>query len=62
MKYHAATFSMKHGPEACCFCIQVSNAMAEEIRKLYVLVDDFHMDFHPSAVVLKVYKNVSVAL
>lgn len=36
--------------------------MAEEIRKLYVLVDDFHMDFHPSAVVLKVYKNVSVAL
>ncbi|CAN9515963.1 unnamed protein product [Ophioblennius macclurei] len=36
---------------------QVSNAMAEEIRKLSVLVDDFHMDFHPSAVVLKVYKN-----
>ncbi|KAG7220369.1 hypothetical protein INR49_018263 [Caranx melampygus] len=38
---------------------QVSNAMAEEIRKLHVLVDDFHMDFHPSPVVLKVYKNVS---
>uniref|UniRef100_A0A8D3E9A6 Dynamin-type G domain-containing protein n=1 Tax=Scophthalmus maximus TaxID=52904 RepID=A0A8D3E9A6_SCOMX len=38
---------------------QVSNAMAEEIRKLHVLVDDFHMDFHPSSVVLKVYKNVS---
>ncbi|XP_040007755.1 mitofusin-2 isoform X2 [Xiphias gladius] len=37
---------------------QVSNAMAEEIRKLHVLVDDFHMDFHPSTVVLKVYKNV----
>uniref|UniRef100_A0A3Q1HSD9 Mitofusin 2 n=1 Tax=Acanthochromis polyacanthus TaxID=80966 RepID=A0A3Q1HSD9_9TELE len=36
---------------------QVSNAMAEEIRKLHVLVDDFHMDFHPSLVVLKVYKN-----
>uniref|UniRef100_A0A3P8NPI6 Dynamin-type G domain-containing protein n=1 Tax=Astatotilapia calliptera TaxID=8154 RepID=A0A3P8NPI6_ASTCA len=36
---------------------QVSNAMAEEIRKLHVLVDDFHMDFHPSPVVLKVYKN-----
>uniref|UniRef100_A0A8D2ZNS7 Dynamin-type G domain-containing protein n=1 Tax=Scophthalmus maximus TaxID=52904 RepID=A0A8D2ZNS7_SCOMX len=36
---------------------QVSNAMAEEIRKLHVLVDDFHMDFHPSSVVLKVYKN-----
>lgn len=24
-----------------------------------MLVDDFHMDFHPSPVVLKVYKNVS---
>uniref|UniRef100_A0A673YHB8 Mitofusin 2 n=1 Tax=Salmo trutta TaxID=8032 RepID=A0A673YHB8_SALTR len=33
---------------------QVSNAMAEEIRRLFVLVDDFHMDFHPSQVVLKV--------
>lgn len=40
--------------------VQVSNAMAEEIRKLHVLVDDFHMDFHPSTVVLKVYKNVSL--
>lgn len=40
--------------------VQVSNAMAEEIRKLHVLVDDFHMDFHPSPVVLKVYKNVSL--
>ncbi|KAK1898253.1 Mitofusin-2 [Dissostichus eleginoides] len=36
---------------------QVSNAMSEEIRKLNVLVEDFHMDFHPSSVVLKVYKN-----
>ncbi|XP_061908403.1 mitofusin-2 isoform X2 [Entelurus aequoreus] len=36
---------------------QVSNCMAEEIRKLHVLVDDFHMDFHPSSVVLKVYKK-----
>uniref|UniRef100_A0A667ZP15 Mitofusin 2 n=1 Tax=Myripristis murdjan TaxID=586833 RepID=A0A667ZP15_9TELE len=36
---------------------QVSNAMAEEIRRLHVLVDDFHLDFHPSQVVLKVYKN-----
>lgn len=36
---------------------QVSNAMAEEIRRLSVLVDDFHMDFHPSPVVLKVYKS-----
>lgn len=34
--------------------------MAEEIRKLHVLVDDFHMEFHPSSVVLKVYKNVSL--
>lgn len=36
---------------------QVSNAMAEEIRRLAVLVDDFHVDFHPTPVVLKVYKN-----
>lgn len=35
--------------------------MAEEIRKLNVLVDDFHMEFHPSSVVLKVYKNVSLS-
>ncbi|KAG8544193.1 hypothetical protein GDO81_008269 [Engystomops pustulosus] len=38
---------------------QVSNAMAEEIRRLSVLVDDFQMEFHPSPVVLKVYRNVS---
>lgn len=31
--------------------------MAEEIRRLSVLVDEYQMDFHPS--VLKVYKNVS---
>ncbi|KAK9391894.1 mitofusin-2 [Crotalus adamanteus] len=36
---------------------QVSNAMGEEIRKLSVLVDEFQLDFHPSPVVLKVYKN-----
>ncbi|KAG8544186.1 hypothetical protein GDO81_022975 [Engystomops pustulosus] len=36
---------------------QVSNAMAEEIRRLSVLVDDFQMEFHPSPVVLKVYRN-----
>ncbi|XP_062889530.1 mitofusin-2 [Mobula hypostoma] len=36
---------------------QVSNAMAEEIRHLSMLVDDFHLDFHPSSVVLKVYKS-----
>lgn len=34
--------------------------MADEIRRLYVLVDEFHMDFHPSQVVLRVYKNVSL--
>lgn len=33
--------------------------MAEEIRRLSVLVDEYQMDFHPSPVVLKVYKNVS---
>ncbi|MGH0146175.1 UNVERIFIED_CONTAM: hypothetical protein FKN15_041065 [Acipenser sinensis] len=36
---------------------QVSNGMAEEIRRLHVLVDEFHVDFHTSQVVLKVYKN-----
>ncbi|XP_043918975.1 mitofusin-2 [Protopterus annectens] len=36
---------------------QVSNAMAEEIRRLSVLVDEFQLDFHPSSVVIKVYKN-----
>lgn len=40
--------------------MQVSTAMAEEIRRLSVLVDDYQMDFHPSPVVLKVYKNVSL--
>lgn len=35
--------------------------MAEEIRRLSVLVDEYQMDFHPSPVVLKVYKNVSEA-
>ncbi|XP_066565715.1 mitofusin-1b [Amia ocellicauda] len=34
----------------------VSNAMAEEICRLSVLLDEFHADFHPSAQVLKVYK------
>lgn len=42
-------------------CLQVSTAMAEEIRRLSVLVDEYQMDFHPSPVVLKVYKNVSDA-
>ena len=39
--------------------LQVSTAMAEEIRRLSVLVDEYQMDFHPSPVVLKVYKTVS---
>lgn len=39
--------------------IQVSNAMAEEISRLHVLVDEFHSDFHPSPHVLKIYKFVS---
>lgn len=48
-------------PEANCalLWLQVSTAMAEEIRRLSVLVDEYQMDFHPSPVVLKVYKNVS---
>lgn len=36
---------------------KVSNAMAEEICRLSVLVDEFHTDFHPSAHVLKMYKS-----
>lgn len=50
-------------PDASCALpwLQVSTAMAEEIRRLSVLVDEYQMDFHPSPVVLKVYKNVSEA-
>ncbi|XP_041913833.1 mitofusin-1-like isoform X2 [Alosa alosa] len=36
---------------------KVSNAMAEEICRLSVLVEEFHSDFHPSPHVLKMYKN-----
>ncbi|XP_066504462.1 mitofusin-1-like [Hoplias malabaricus] len=36
---------------------QVSNAMAEEICRLSVLIDEFHSDFHPSPHVLKLYKS-----
>ncbi|XP_072516940.1 mitofusin-1b isoform X2 [Salminus brasiliensis] len=36
---------------------QVSNAMAEEICRLSVLIDEFHADFHPSPHVLKIYKS-----
>lgn len=46
-------------PTAHLIVPQVSTAMAEEIRRLSVLVDEYQMDFHPSPVVLKVYKNVS---
>lgn len=43
-----------------CLCLyQVSNAMAEEICRLSVLIDEFHSDFHPSPHVLKMYKSVS---
>lgn len=38
---------------------QVSNAMADEICRLSVLIDEFHSDFHPSPHVLKGYKSVS---
>uniref|UniRef100_A0AAR2KFN7 Dynamin-type G domain-containing protein n=1 Tax=Pygocentrus nattereri TaxID=42514 RepID=A0AAR2KFN7_PYGNA len=36
---------------------QVSNAMAEEICRLSVLIEEFHTDFHPSPHVLKIYKS-----
>ncbi|TSL68221.1 Mitofusin-1 [Bagarius yarrelli] len=36
---------------------QVSNAMAEEICRLSVLIDEFHADFHPSPNVLVKYKS-----
>ncbi|XP_061095435.1 mitofusin-1-like isoform X1 [Conger conger] len=36
---------------------KVSNAMAEEICRVSVLVDEFHADFHPSPQVLKLYKS-----
>lgn len=58
-KLHSEVVS--HLPDSR-LCFQVSNAMAEEIRRLSVLVDDFQLDFHPSQVVLKVYKNVSAGV
>ncbi|KAJ8418928.1 hypothetical protein AAFF_G00004270 [Aldrovandia affinis] len=36
---------------------KVSNAMADEICRLSVLIDEFHSDFHPSPHVLKLYKS-----
>uniref|UniRef100_A0A8C1X2K2 Mitofusin 1b n=1 Tax=Cyprinus carpio TaxID=7962 RepID=A0A8C1X2K2_CYPCA len=38
---------------------KVSDAMAEEICRLSVLIDEFHADFYPSPDVLKIYKSVS---
>ncbi|CAG08068.1 unnamed protein product, partial [Tetraodon nigroviridis] len=40
---------------------KVSDAMAEEISRLHVLVDQFHSDFHPSPHVLKIYKSELLA-
>uniref|UniRef100_A0A674NL52 Mitofusin 1b n=1 Tax=Takifugu rubripes TaxID=31033 RepID=A0A674NL52_TAKRU len=40
---------------------KVSDAMAEEISRLHVLVDEFHSDFHPSLHVLKIYKSELLA-
>uniref|UniRef100_A0A8C4SI30 Mitofusin 1 n=1 Tax=Erpetoichthys calabaricus TaxID=27687 RepID=A0A8C4SI30_ERPCA len=36
---------------------KVSNAMTDEICRLFVLVEEFHGDFYPSPQVLKAYKN-----
>lgn len=60
----ASPAEAKHSPldaNSALPWLQVSTAMAEEIRRLSVLVDEYQMDFHPSPVVLKVYKNVSEA-
>lgn len=36
---------------------KVSNAMAEEICRLSVIIDEFRSDFHPSPQMLKMYKS-----
>lgn len=36
---------------------KVSKALSEEIRRLGVLVDEFHASFHPDPLVLNVYKK-----
>uniref|UniRef100_A0A8C1X4F1 Mitofusin 1b n=1 Tax=Cyprinus carpio TaxID=7962 RepID=A0A8C1X4F1_CYPCA len=41
---------------------KVSDAMAEEICRLSVLIDEFHADFYPSPDVLKIYKSVICVL
>uniref|UniRef100_A0A673J470 Mitofusin-1-like n=1 Tax=Sinocyclocheilus rhinocerous TaxID=307959 RepID=A0A673J470_9TELE len=47
-KIKAITEEVKH---------KVSDAMAEEICRLSVLIDEFRADFHPSPHVLKIYKS-----
>uniref|UniRef100_A0A8C2PTP6 Mitofusin 1b n=1 Tax=Cyprinus carpio TaxID=7962 RepID=A0A8C2PTP6_CYPCA len=47
-KIEAVTEEVKH---------KVSDAMAEEICRLSVLIDEFRADFHPSPHVLKIYKS-----
>uniref|UniRef100_A0A8C1H5W6 Dynamin-type G domain-containing protein n=1 Tax=Cyprinus carpio carpio TaxID=630221 RepID=A0A8C1H5W6_CYPCA len=47
-KIEAITEEVKH---------KVSDAMAEEICRLSVLIDEFHADFHPSPHMLKIYKS-----
>ncbi|KAF6034361.1 MFN2 [Bugula neritina] len=37
--------------------LKVSRALSDELRKLYVLVDEFDRPFHPDAMFLNVYKN-----
>ncbi|RLU16551.1 hypothetical protein DMN91_010619 [Ooceraea biroi] len=36
---------------------RISKALSEEIRRLYVLIDEFHVPFHPEPLVLNVYKR-----
>ncbi|KAB7495560.1 Transmembrane GTPase Marf [Armadillidium nasatum] len=56
---NAVTIQMK---EKICSIVEdverrVSNALNEEIRRLYVLVDEFNEPFHPDLLVLNVYKK-----
>ena len=37
--------------------LKVSKALNEEIRRLFVLVDEFNLPFHPEPLVLNVYKK-----
>ncbi|XP_059385916.1 mitofusin-1-like isoform X2 [Carassius carassius] len=47
-KIEAITEEVKH---------KVSDAMAEEICRLSVLIDEFHADFYPSPDMLRIYKS-----